>query len=174
MVSRLSSVPQAQPVIKHTLTLMSSKDSPGLLLARPGEWRQAACGQRKAEVSLGVQEDSSVCPGSLRRAGNGSVSQAALPSTQGEQLQLRGTLTSQPSPSMLTCTLDFFFAFSIDFTVSPAADRAAIRDSISDIFRGRRKDIQMVVGGSVSGFVCHHWQSICQSQALTSLSACCT
>lgn len=68
-----------------------------------------------------------------------------------------GAGTSQPPPSVLTCTLDFFFAFSTDLTVSPAADRAAIRDSISEIFRRRRKDTQMVVGGSISGFVCHQW-----------------
>lgn len=74
----------------------------------------------------------------------------------GEHVHL-GAGTSQPPPSVLTCTLDFLFAFSTDFTVSPAADRAAIRDSISDIFRRRRKDTQMVVGGSISGFVCHHW-----------------
>lgn len=52
VVPRLNSVPQ--PVTGHTLTLMSSRDSPGLLLAGAGEWRQAACGQRKAEVSQGL------------------------------------------------------------------------------------------------------------------------
>lgn len=174
-------MPQAQPVISHTLTLMSSKDSPGLLRAGAGEWRQAACGQREAEVSLGVQEEAetSAChgraPGSTGRTGNGSVGQAALPSTQRQLLQVRGAGTSQPPPSTLTCTLDFFFAFSTDFTVSPAADRAAIRDSISDIFRRSRKD-------KVGGWRIHQWlclpsvarQSICHGQALTSLSACCT
>lgn len=100
VASRLGAVPRAQPVIKHTLTLMSSKDSPGLPLARAGEWRQAACGQRKAEASLGVQHeaDSSVCrgraPSSTGRAGNGPASQAALPSTQRQQQQPRGARTS--------------------------------------------------------------------------------
>lgn len=41
----------------------------------------------------------------------------------------------------LTCPL-FFLAFSTDFTVSPAADRAAIRDSMSDIFKERKKNKQ--------------------------------
>lgn len=36
----------------------------------------------------------------------------------------------------LTCPL--FLAFSTDFTVSPAADRAAIRVSMSDIFKERK------------------------------------
>lgn len=122
-------------------------------------------------------------PGSREGAGHSSAKQAALHSAQGRQQQPGGARTSQgwdlshPPSSTLTCSLDFFLAFSTDLTVSPAADRAAIRDSMSDICRGRKKKThtdgdqrihQQLRLLSLTG------QSSSRSQALTSLSACCT
>lgn len=100
-------------------------------------------------------------PGSRGGAGHSSASQAALTapracSSNPGSIYISGLGPLIPT-SISTCLLDFFLAFSTDFTVSPAADRAAIRDSMSDIFRGRRKTIQMVAGGFIMGLVCHHW-----------------
>lgn len=122
-----------------------------------------------------------------RQQGGSSARQTALHSAQGWQQRARGARMSQrwdllhPPSSMLTCPLDFFLAFSTDFTVSPAADRAAIRDSMSDIFRGRKKNKnQTVARGSITVLICHHWPGFWATQlsdpnpTLTSLSAFCT